>query len=299
LTAAYVLSLLAESLRAVAFYKDDQRPTYILLLLSAFGVAAALLCFQIDMALLLTLCACVLPHVLVPVVSERWSSRITWRLLLVPMIVLPFLWPADRLPHIREGWWALSRWLQTVPSGHLLLARVSAHFVLAHLTGLLLCLSDCNLILRALLRLLGIQPPTPPATSGAPEEASKPPDAGLYPDAKRIHIILDNLNTHRLKSLTAAYGEADGRRLRRRFVIHHTPKHGSWLNPAEIEVSLWSRECMGRDRIATLCELKYRTRLWNGTDDRARRKINWRFTTADARRVFRYGPGTTPGQKDV
>jgi hypothetical protein len=120
-----------------------------------------------------------------------------------------------------------------------------------------------------------------------------------YPDAKRIHIILDNLNTHRLKSLTAAYGEADGRRLWRRFVIHHTPKHGSWLNPAEIEVSLWSRECMGRDRIATLCELKYRTRLWNGTDDRARRKINWRFTTADARRVFRYGPGTTPGQKDV
>ena len=119
-----------------------------------------------------------------------------------------------------------------------------------------------------------------------------------YPEAKRIHIILDNLNTHRLKSLTDAYGEAEGHRLWRRFVIHHTPKHGSWLNPAEIEVSLWSRECMGRDRIATLCELKYRTRIWNRAADRARRKINWRFTTADARRVFRYRPGTTPGPKD-
>ena len=116
-----------------------------------------------------------------------------------------------------------------------------------------------------------------------------------YPDARRIHIIFDNLNTHRLKSLTDAYGATDGRRLWSRFVIHHTPKHGSWLNPAEIEVSLWSRECMGRDRIATLCELKYRTRLWNRDADRARRKINWRFTTADARRVFRYRPGTTPG----
>ena len=68
-----------------------------------------------------------------------------------------------------------------------------------------------------------------------------------YANARRIHIILDNLNTHRLKSLTDAYGDAEGRRLWRRFVIHHTPKHGSWLNPAEIEVSLWSRECMGHE----------------------------------------------------
>ncbi len=52
-----------------------------------------------------------------------------------------------------------------------------------------------------------------------------------YPNAKRIHIILANLNTHRLKSLSDAYGEAEGRRLWRRFVIHHTPKHGSWPNP--------------------------------------------------------------------
>jgi hypothetical protein len=116
-----------------------------------------------------------------------------------------------------------------------------------------------------------------------------------YPNARRIHLILDNLNTHRLKSLTDAYGEVRGRRLWRRFVLHHTPKHGSWLNPADIEVSLWLRECVGRDRVATLCELKYRTRLWNKAANRDRRKINWRFTSADARRLFRYHPGTTPG----
>ena len=119
-----------------------------------------------------------------------------------------------------------------------------------------------------------------------------------YPKARRIHLILDNLNTHRLKSLTDAYGDAEGRRIWRRFVIHHTPKHGSWLNPAEIEVSLWSRECAGRDRIATLCELQHRTCLWNKAADHARRTINWRFTTADARRAFRYRAGTTPGPKD-
>jgi len=101
-----------------------------------------------------------------------------------------------------------------------------------------------------------------------------------------------------LKSLTDAFGVSEGRRIGRRFVIHHTPKHGSWLNPAEIEVSLWSRECAGRDRIATLCKLQYRTRLWNEAADCARRKINWRFTTADARRVFPYRAGTTPGPKD-
>ena len=118
-----------------------------------------------------------------------------------------------------------------------------------------------------------------------------------YPKARRIHLILDNLNKHRLKSLTDAYGDVERRRLWRRFAIHHTPKHGSWLNPAEIEVSLGSGECVGGDRIATLCELKHRTHLWNKSADRARRKISGRFTTADARRVFRYRPGTTPGPK--
>jgi len=72
-----------------------------------------------------------------------------------------------------------------------------------------------------------------------------------------------------------------------RFTPHYTPKHGSWLNPAEIEASLWSRECHGRDRVDTFEALRARTRAWTARADRARRTIIFRFTTAKARRVFR------------
>jgi hypothetical protein len=74
---------------------------------------------------------------------------------------------------------------------------------------------------------------------------------------------MDNLNTHREKSLTGTFGEREGRRLWARFTVHYTPKHGSWLNPAELEASLWSRQCHGRDRISALDELSRRTRAWN------------------------------------
>ena len=73
--------------------------------------------------------------------------------------------------------------------------------------------------------------------------------------------------------------------------MHHTPKHASWLNPTEIEVSLWSRECLGRDRVATFAELSRRTRSWNFRANSSHRRINWQFTTADARRVFGYKQG--------
>src|SRR6516164_5378916 len=79
-----------------------------------------------------------------------------------------------------------------------------------------------------------------------------------YRAARTIHLVLDNLNTHRQKSLTATFGVQAGRRLWRRFTVHYTPKHGSWLNPAEIEVSLWSRECLGRDRISDFEQLRQR-----------------------------------------
>jgi hypothetical protein len=121
--------------------------------------------------------------------------------------------------------------------------------------------------------------------------------AAARPKAKTIHIILDNLNTHCAKSLTDALGLSEGRALWRRFTVHHTPKHGSWLNPAELEVSLWSRECMGKDRIASLAELKTRTRAWNAGANRERRTISWRFTTADARRLFRYKRSTAHGAR--
>jgi hypothetical protein len=121
--------------------------------------------------------------------------------------------------------------------------------------------------------------------------------AKAYPKAKTIHLVVDNLNTHCEKSLTDVFGPRMGRRLWRRFTVHYTPKHGSWLNPAEIEASLWSRECLGKDRVETFDELSSRTRAWNTNAHRQRRIINWRFTTADARRVFRYKRGTTHGWK--
>ena len=119
--------------------------------------------------------------------------------------------------------------------------------------------------------------------------------AGAFPKAKTIHVVMDNLNTHCRKSLIDTYGALEGRRLWRRFTVHHTPKHGSWLNPAEIEVGLWSRECLGRVRVATFEELRSRTSAWNSSANRTRRRINWQFTTADARRVFRYDQGVMHG----
>lgn len=74
--------------------------------------------------------------------------------------------------------------------------------------------------------------------------------ADAYPNTQTIHIIMDNLSTHREKSLTDRWGLAYGRELWSRFTIHYTPKHGSWLNPAEIEASMWSRESRGTGGIA-------------------------------------------------
>lgn len=121
--------------------------------------------------------------------------------------------------------------------------------------------------------------------------------AAAYPTARTIHTIMDNLNLHREKALIDALGEEAGAALWARFTVHYTPKHGSWLNPAEIEASLWSRECLGRDRVPTFAELSRRTRAWNARADRRRRKINWRFTTKKARRVFRYKRSTMPRSK--
>src|SRR5262245_52059671 len=81
---------------------------------------------------------------------------------------------------------------------------------------------------------------------------------------------------------------ASGHRLWRRFTVHYTPKHGSWLNPAELEASLSSRQCLGRQRVASLTELRERTTAWNRWANRTKLKIDWRFSTADARRVFHY-----------
>jgi hypothetical protein len=112
--------------------------------------------------------------------------------------------------------------------------------------------------------------------------------ARAYPKARTIHVILDNLNTHGEGSLIKTFGPKRGAALWKRFTIHYTPKHASWLDPAEIEASAFSRECLGRDRISNLDELIRRTKAWNDRRHRERRVINWTFTRAEARKRFGY-----------
>jgi transposase len=109
-----------------------------------------------------------------------------------------------------------------------------------------------------------------------------------YPFAQTIHLVMDNLNIHCRKSLIGYYGEQEGGYLWDRLKVHYTPKHGSWLNQAEIELSLYSRQCLGTRRIPDLAKLKQETKTWNGTANRKRTKINWRFTRKKARKLFKY-----------
>ena len=109
-----------------------------------------------------------------------------------------------------------------------------------------------------------------------------------YPGARTIHFVVDNLNIHCEKSLTDQFGRFLGKRLWRRLTVHFTPKHGSWLNQAEIELSLVSRGCLGRRRIADLAHLRRETRAWTTRANRAKTCIRWQFTRRDARRKFGY-----------
>ena len=109
-----------------------------------------------------------------------------------------------------------------------------------------------------------------------------------YPRARLIHLVMDNLNIHCEKSLTDTLGPQEGRRLWRRLRVHYTPKHGSWLNQAEIELSLVSRACLGRRRIDSLVQLREETNAWTTRAHHARTRIQWRFTRQDARRKFGY-----------
>jgi hypothetical protein len=111
-----------------------------------------------------------------------------------------------------------------------------------------------------------------------------------YQEANTIHLVVDNLNIHRRKSLTDLLGEEVGGEVWNRFTIHYTPVHGSWLNQAEIEIGIFSRQCLGKRRIPDLKMLRSETRAWNRGINRARTKINWRFDRESARRKFGYQP---------
>jgi transposase len=106
-----------------------------------------------------------------------------------------------------------------------------------------------------------------------------------YPDAERVRVVLDNLNTHKAASLYEAFSPAEARRILRRLEFHYTPKHGSWLNMAELEISVLSRQCLRR-RIGEVERLKEEVASWQGRRNQAGITTKWRFTVNDARRVL-------------
>jgi transposase len=112
--------------------------------------------------------------------------------------------------------------------------------------------------------------------------------AAKYPKARKIHLVMDNLNTHREQPLIERYGCREGRRIWNRFIVHYTPKHGSWLNQAEIEISLLSRLCLGKRRIADIPTLRSEVSAWNRLVNRRQTKIDWRFDRKKARKTFGY-----------
>jgi hypothetical protein len=112
--------------------------------------------------------------------------------------------------------------------------------------------------------------------------------AASYPKADTIHLVLDNLSTHSRKAVIDRFGEKAGDWLWQRFTVHHTPKHGSWLNQAEIEIGIFSRQCLGKRRIATIDDLTTQTRAWNQRINQNQTTIEWNFTRKKARRKLKY-----------
>jgi DDE superfamily endonuclease len=103
-----------------------------------------------------------------------------------------------------------------------------------------------------------------------------------YGDAKVIVLIMDNLNTHTLGSLYEAFPPAEARRLAKRLEIHYTPKHGSWLNIAENELSALSRQCLSR-RIGTIEQMQSEVAAWEAPRNKDQVRVQWRFTIDQAR----------------
>ena len=104
-----------------------------------------------------------------------------------------------------------------------------------------------------------------------------------YPDAKKVVLVMDNLNTHSIASLYQTFPPAEAFRLANRLEIHYTPKHGSWLDIAEIELSALARQCIGSNRIPDLDILRGLLEPWYVDRNSKQRSIKWQFTTEDAR----------------
>src|SRR5215211_6515676 len=115
-----------------------------------------------------------------------------------------------------------------------------------------------------------------------------------YPDAEQIVLIQDNLNTHTPASLYAAFAPAEAKRLADKLELHYTPKNGSWLNMAEIELAMLAQQCLDR-RLADRATLEREVAAWKAARNRAGRGVNWRFTTEDARIKLKHLYPTTQG----
>ena len=103
-----------------------------------------------------------------------------------------------------------------------------------------------------------------------------------YPKATKIRLVMDNLNTHNIASLYETFEPKEARRLSERLEIHYTPKHGSWLNMAEIELSVLKGQCLDR-RIADMAAMQAEVAAWERDRNNRTKKIDWHFTTSDAR----------------
>ena len=114
-----------------------------------------------------------------------------------------------------------------------------------------------------------------------------------YPSAAVIRVVMDNLNTHKAASLYERFAPEEARRILKKLEFHYTPKHGSWLNMAEIELSVLSRQCLDR-RIPDEEPLKREVKAYEARRNEARATIDWQFTTRDARvKLHRLYPSTS------
>jgi hypothetical protein len=117
---------------------------------------------------------------------------------------------------------------------------------------------------------------------------------GRYRNAERVVLVMDQLNTHATASLYETFEPPEARRLAERLEIHYTPKHGSWLNMAEIELGVMTRQCIGH-RTPDCGLLAAQVRAWTAARNRRRRRVDWRFTTSDARvKLKRLYPSIEP-----
>lgn len=104
----------------------------------------------------------------------------------------------------------------------------------------------------------------------------------MYPDVQKIILVMDNLNTHKPASLYKAFPPEEARRIIKKLEIHYTPKHGSWLDIAEIELNVMTRQCLSR-RISSIDVLRSELAAWEDERNNGKSKVNWQFTTKDAR----------------